>query len=74
MPNSSIIPELTEAEKCMTELCKAVQRKTPSEELRKEYQTLCNQVTGGLNKMRAIAEMDDFFSSGKFKEVLNKIK
>lgn len=56
----SINTELTEAESALSELCKAIQGKVNSKEMRQEYHTLLNQATVALNKMRSISETYDF--------------
>lgn len=72
MSNVSIDDEITEAEAALTRLCEAIQRKTQSKEIRQEYHTLMNQATGALNKLRSIAETDDFFRSNYLRSFFNR--
>jgi hypothetical protein len=70
---SSIREELDTAEAALTSLCEAVQRKTSSAEMRAEYHTLLNQATSALNRIRSLAETDDWFSSGEHKRIIKSL-
>lgn len=60
MPLKSLRVDIDEAELAVAHLTQEVERKTNNPELRQEYHTLLKQITAALNKIRSIAENDDY--------------
>lgn len=73
MSNGNIIKELTEAEAALMRLSTAVQEKTKNPELKEDYYSLVQQACLALNKIRSIAETDEFFKGDSLKNILNKV-
>lgn len=72
MPNKSIIKEITQVESALTNLSTAVLGGVKTPELREDYYSLIQQACLAINKMRSLAETDDFFKPDRLREFLDK--
>lgn len=59
----SINEEIDSVEEAIHSLCRSIDRKTKNKEIKEEYQTLCNQATNALKKMRSISETQEYLKS-----------